>query len=399
MSEAVSGALAGIRVVDLSRVLGGPFAGQVLADHGADVIKVEPPGGDETREWGPPFLDGTASYFLGLNRNKRAIALDLRQPQGREVLLRLLEDADILLENFKTGTLEKWDLGYESTLKQRFPRLIHARVSGFGADGPLGGLPGYDAILQAMSGIMSVNGSSDGEPTRVGVPVVDMTTGLNAVIGILLALYAREKTGQGQFIEASLFDSALSFLHPHSANYALNGKVPGRSGNDHPNISPYSTYKTGTRPVYLAVGNNRQFAKLCEVIGAPALAEDERFLSNGDRVRNRAQLREALEAVMADQDGMALSERLIHSGVPAGPVMDVAEALAHEHTQHREMLVKLGDYEGVGAPVKVSLNPASYRRSPPAFAEHNAEVLLEAGFSEAQIQHLTDIGVLPGERQ
>lgn len=222
-----TGALRGVKVVDLSRVLGGPYCTQILGDHGADVIKIEPPSGDETRGWGPPFReeDGAASYFLGVNRNKRGMALDLRQEAGREVLLRLLADADVLIENFKTGTLEKWGVGRDA-LAARFPRLIHCRVSGFGADGPLGGLPGYDAILQAMGGIMSVNGEAEGGPMRVGLPVVDMVTGLNAAIGVMMALRDRETTGRGQFVEAALFDSALSLLHPHAPNWFMSGRKP-----------------------------------------------------------------------------------------------------------------------------------------------------------------------------
>jgi len=199
-----AGALAGIRVVDLSRVLGGPYCTQILSDHGAGVLKVEPPMGDETRTWGPPFVEGTASYFLGVNRNKQDIALDLSRPEGREAVLRLLADADVLVENFKTGTMEKWGLGFEDVLRVRFPRLIHCRVSGFGADGPLGGAPGYDAVAQAMGGLMSINGDPASGPTRIGIPIVDMTTGLNAVIGILLALAERQRSGLGQFVEATL---------------------------------------------------------------------------------------------------------------------------------------------------------------------------------------------------
>lgn len=392
------GALAGLRVIDLSRVLGGPFAGQILGDHGADVIKIEPPMGDETRDWGPPFQDGTASYFLGLNRNKRAMALDLRQPEGRDVLLRLLADADVLLENFKTGTMEAWGLGFD-TLSQRFPRLIHCRVSGFGADGPLGGMPGYDAVLQAMGGIMSVNGSEESGPTRVGLPVVDMVTGINAALGVTLALQHRARTGKGQFVEAALFDSALSLLHPHAANFALSGMRPRRTGNDHPNISPYSTYATATRPVYLAIGNDRQFAKLCALIDAPDIAEDPRFASNGARVTNRAALRVALETAMAGLDGGELAERLIRAGVPAGPVLDVAEALDHPHTAHRGMTVELDGYRGLGAPVKPEGAPPSYRRKPPRFAEHTEDILAEAGFAEEEIRALIGTGITPAARR
>lgn len=392
------GALSGLRVIDLSRVLGGPFAGQILGDHGAEVIKVEPPAGDETRHWGPPFLDGTASYFLGLNRNKRAIALDLRQDEGRAVLMRLLEDADVLLENFKTGTLEKWGIGFE-TLSERFPRLIHCRVSGFGADGPMGGMPGYDAILQAMGGIMSVNGTDDSGPTRVGLPVVDMVTGINAVVGVLLALQNRQRTGRGDFVEAALYDSALSLLHPHAANYALSGKLPQRTGNDHPNISPYSTYATKTRPVYLAVGNDRQFARLCDLIGAPGIAQDDRFASNGGRVTNRAALRQELEAAMAELDGAELAEKLIAAGVPAGPVLNVEEALAHPHAAHRGMTVDIDSYRGLGAPVKPQSALPSYRSKPPQFAEHTREILAEAGFSDTEIEQLISTGISPETRQ
>jgi len=221
------GALAGLKVIDLSRVLGGPYCGQMLADHGAQVIKVEPPTGDETRAWGPPFADdGTAAYYNGLNRNKRDIVIDLSRPEGREIVLKLLADADVLIENFKIGTLERWGIGYEQTLRERFPRLIHCRVSGFGADGPLGGAPGYDAVAQALGGLMSVNGTPDTGPLRVGVPVVDITTGLSAVIGVLLAVIERQRSGRGQFVEATLYDTAVSLLHPQSANWLQSGQTP-----------------------------------------------------------------------------------------------------------------------------------------------------------------------------
>ncbi|GGE45003.1 CoA transferase [Primorskyibacter flagellatus] len=391
----VTGALAGLKVIDLSRVLGGPFAGQILGDHGAEVIKVEPPAGDETRGWGPPFHDGTAAYFEGLNRNKRAIALDLGRAEGREVLLRLLDGADVLLENFKVGTLEKWGLGYEEELAERFPRLIHCRVSGFGADGPLGALPGYDAILQAMGGIMSVNGSEETGATRVGLPVVDMATGLNAVIGIMMALVHRGATGRGQFVEAALYDSAVSLMHPHAPNFFRSGKMPKLTGNDHPNISPYSAYRTATRPVYLAVGNNGQFSRLCAEIGIPEVAQDARFATNADRVINRDALREVLEAALADKDGAEIGERLIRAGVPAGPIQSVGEALEHPHTVHRGMVVEVGDYRGLGAPAKPAATPASYRLPPPGFAEHREAVLREAGFSDAEIAALAESGIAP----
>jgi crotonobetainyl-CoA:carnitine CoA-transferase CaiB-like acyl-CoA transferase len=358
------GALAGIRVVDLSRILGGPYCGQVLGDHGADVLKVEPPQGDDTRTWGPPFKDGVASYYLGLNRNKRLMRLDLTSDAGRAVLLELLAETDVLVENFKTGTMEKWNLGYD-TLSRRFPRLVHCRVSGFGADGPLGGLPGYDAAVQALTGLMSVNGEADGAALRVGLPVVDMVTGLNAALGVLLALQERERSGRGQFVEAALYDSGLSLLHPHGANWFLSGKTPERTGNAHPNIYPYDSMATATDPVFLAVGNDRQFAILCRHLGAAALAQDERYASAGARSVNRAALKRELEALLAKHDGPTLADELVAAGVPCAPVLSVPAALQHPHTAHRGMVVELeGGYRGIASPIKLGRTPATYRIAP-----------------------------------
>jgi crotonobetainyl-CoA:carnitine CoA-transferase CaiB-like acyl-CoA transferase len=360
-----AGALAGLRVVDLSRILGGPYCGQILGDHGADVLKVEPPQGDDTRLWGPPFINGVASYYLGLNRNKTGIRLDLASDEGRATLLGLLEGADVLVENFKTGTMEKWGLGYQQ-LSQRFPRLIHCRVSGFGADGPLGGLAGYDAAVQAMAGIMSVNGEVGGEPMRVGLPVVDLVTGLNAALGVMMALHERAVSGKGQFVEASLYDSGLSLLHPHAANWFVDGREPRLTGNAHPNIYPYDAFPTRTAPIFLAVGNDRQFKLLCRHLGVPLLAQDEQFASAGARSTNRGSLREQLVELLSTHDGPALSDELMAIGVPCAPVLSVSAALNHPHTAHREMVVRIGeDYVGVASPIKLSRTPATYRHPPP----------------------------------
>ncbi len=365
MDPANTGALAGIRVIDLSRVLGGPYCGQILGDHGADVLKVEPPPGDDTRAWGPPFRNGVASYYLGLNRNKLGTQLDLASEQGRAVLLGLLAGADVLIENFKTGTMEKWGLGYEQ-LVRRFPRLIHCRVSGFGADGPLGGLAGYDAAVQAMTGIMSVNGEVGGDPLRVGLPVVDLVTGLNAALGVLLALQERERSGKGQFVEASLYDSGLSLLHPHAANWFLDGREPRLTGNAHPNIYPYDAFPTRTAAIFLAVGNDRQFGLLAKHLGAPELAGDPAYASAGARSVNRAALRERLIALLAAHDSQALAQELMALGVPCAPVLSVSAALQHPHTAHRGMVVHIGDdYRGIASPIKLSRTPASYRHAPP----------------------------------
>src|SRR5712692_2727817 len=394
MSQADSGgALAGIKVIDLTRVLGGPLCTQMLGDHGAEVVKIEPPQGDETRGWGPPFRGETASYFIGVNRNKRAAAVDLSRSEGREVLLRLLRTADVLVENFKTGTLERWGIGYDQLLKDRFPRLIHCRVSGFGADGPLGGYPGYDAVVQGMAGLMSVNGEPDGAPVRVGVPVVDLATGMNAAIAILMAVIERARSGKGQFVEATLYDSAIALLHPHFANFFLSGKPPVRTGNAHSNVSPYDQFKTGTKRIFLGIGNDRQFARLCTEIGRSDLPADLRFKTNGDRVNNRAALRVELETALATVDGEALTTKLLEEGGPAGPVLEVPDVVNHPHTRHRGMVVEKDGYRGTGNPIKLSRTPASVRSVPPQFGEATRAVLAEAGYSRAEIEALIAAGI------
>src|SRR5919109_3929568 len=340
--EQAAGALAGITVIDLTRVLGGPYATQILGDHGAEIIKIEPPQGDEVRDWGPPFDAGRdASYFIGVNRNKRSLGLDLSRPDGRDVLLRLLEHADILIENYKPGTMEKWGLGYEAVLRSRLPRLIHCRISGFGADGPMGGLPGYDAVIQAMCGMFSINGmpqpDGSGGPTRIGIPLVDLGTGLYAAIALLMALVERARSGQGQFIDMTLYDAGIALMHPHIPNYLLSGRVPGLTGNAHPNISPYDKFPTATVDIFLAVGNDRAFGRLCAELGAPELADDPRFRTNGDRLGHRTELTVQFAALLVDHDGEDLCRRLLAAGVPAGPVRDVAQVWADPHSRHRGM--------------------------------------------------------------
>lgn len=359
-----AGALHGLKVLDLSRILGGPLCGQILGDHGADVLKVEPPQGDDTRMWGPPFQDGVASYYRGLNRNKRTQFMDLSQVEGQTRVLELMAQADVVVENFKIGTLEKWNIGWEQ-VQQRFPRLIWCRISGFGADGPLGAWPGYDAAIQAMSGIMSVNGEAGGDPLRVGLPVVDMVTGMNAVIGVLLALQERQRSGLGQLVDAALYDSGIALLHPHAPNWFMDGKQPQRTGNAHPNIYPYDVLQTGSIPVFFAVGNDRQFRLLCAHIGCPQLADDERFASAGQRSVHRDALKLLLEQYLAAFEGEQLAIDLMAIGVPAAPVQSVDGALQHPHTLHREMVVEMpGGYRGLGAPVKLSRTPATYRVPP-----------------------------------
>ncbi len=396
---ATPGALAGLKVIDLTRVLGGPYCTMILSDHGAEVIKIEPPQGDEVRDWGPPFHDGDASYFIGINRNKRSIGLDLATPGGKAVLLRLLQGADVLVENFKPGSMEKWGLGYERDLSPDFPGLIHCRISGFGADGPLGGLPGYDAILQAMTGLMSVNGDPVTGPMRLGTAIVDMGTGLYSAIGILMALTERARSGRGQFIDMTLYDCGMALLHPQAANYFLNGRRPLPTGNPHPNLVPYDKYPTRTGEIFIASGNNGQFGKLCEVVGRPDMARDPRYASNAERMTNRAALTADLSAAFAEQDGPEIAMRLIRSGVPAGPVLPVDEATAAPHTRHRQMVTELGWYRGLGTPIKLSRTPGGTRAAPPRYGEHGAAVLGQHGYSPEEIEMLEQSGVLWTERR
>ncbi|HLR81988.1 MAG TPA: CoA transferase [Paenalcaligenes sp.] len=368
-----TGALHGIRVVDLSRVLGGPYCTQILGDHGADVLKVEPPFGDETRAWGPPFVGEVSSYFNGVNRNKKGVSVDLSAAEGQEYLRELLRDADVLVENFKPGTLEKWGFTVEY-LQEHYPQLVHCRVTGFGADGPLGGLPGYDACAQALCGLMSVNGEADGDATRVGLPVVDMVTGLNAAVGILLALQERNQSGRGQFLDITLFDCALSLLHPHAANFFGNGKTPQRSGNAHPNIAPYETIHTQAGDIFLAVGNDRQFTQLTELLEIPEVANETRFKTNKDRLNNRDALHEVLSQALEGHDANVIAETLLRSGVPAAPVLNVKESLQHPHTKHRQMIYTQGEYQGIASPIKLSRTPAKLRYTPPPLSAPEVRV-------------------------
>ena len=400
MSDAAKvGPLAGWKIIDLSRVLGGPYCTQLLGDLGAEVIKVEPPQGDETRDWGPPFTDGEAAYFVGVNRNKKSLALNLAKPEGKAVLLRLLEGADVLVENFKTGSLEKWGLGYDEVLAKKFPTLIHCRVTGFGGDGPLGGYPGYDAVLQAMCGLISVNGAPESGPVRLGIPIVDMATGLFAVNAILAAAVERHSSGKGQSVEASLFDTGVALQHPHAANWFMSGKKPVLVGNAHTNIAPYDAFPTRTGAIYLSVGNNGQFLKLCQALGVPDMAQDPRFLNNVERLKNKAVLREELVKYLADKDAEPFCLSLLDAGIPAGPILDMKGILTHPHAKHRQMVVEKGNYKGVGTAIKFSRTPATLRHTPPRFGEHSREVLREAGFSAAEIDSLITGGIVPAERR
>jgi crotonobetainyl-CoA:carnitine CoA-transferase CaiB-like acyl-CoA transferase len=395
MSQPPLGALAGLRVLDLSRVLAGPLCAQMLADHGASVIKVEPPDGDEARRFGPPLDErGEVAYFGALNRGKRSIAVDLSRLAGRAVLEKLLADADVLIENFLPGTMEKWGLGYEGTLAARHPRLIYCSVSGFGADGPLGGLPGYDAVLQAICGLMSVNGTPDSGPLRLGVPVVDYLTGYNALSGVLLALAARERSSLGQRVEATLFDTGLALLVPHASNWFYSGRIPQRMGSAHPNIAPYDRYAAADGEVFLGVVNNGQFKRFCECVSRPDLASDPRFSESSLRLTNRDALRAEIERTLVKVPAAALCDDLMRRGVPAGPVNDVAQALSQPHAVHRGMVVDQQGHRSLGLPVKLSTNPGCADTLPPRLSEHAGAILSELGYDAAAIESLQADGTI-----
>lgn len=373
--QSMQGALAGVRVVDLSRVLAGPLCTQMLADHGADVIKVEPPAGDETRMLGPPFgPDGQAAYFSALNRGKRSICLDLTRPEDKAVLLALLSEADVLVENFLPGTMKKWGLDYETTLASQFPRLIYCDITGFGADGPLGGLPGYDAVLQAMCGIMSVNGDPQSGPTRVGIPIVDHLTGYAALSAVLMAIIARQRTGCGQRSSVNLFDTATTLLLPHAANYFCSGKEPGLLGSSHPNISPYDKYETKDGFIFLGVVNDGQFKRFCKAINREDLLENPLYQGNVNRLANRSALRQEIETTLKTHTKQALCEQLMRAGVAAGAVNSVSEALGQPHLTERGMLVERDTYRGLGIPVQLSDTPGQPGAAPAKFDEHGSQI-------------------------
>ncbi|HWP63881.1 MAG TPA: CaiB/BaiF CoA-transferase family protein [Candidatus Binatia bacterium] len=411
---AAPGPLAGIVVVDCSTVLAGPFCTMLLGDLGAEVIKVEPPDGDGTRGWGPPWVGDeaagtrTAAYYLAVNRNKRSIRLDLKRPAGAEVLRRLLARADVLVENFRPGGLAR--LGFdEATLEAANPRLVHLAISGFGQRGPDADRPGYDFVVQAMAGLMSITGFPDeegGRPTKVGVAVSDVVTGLAGAVAVLAALVGRDRPGDrtptgglGQRIDVSLFASTLALLVNQAQNAFVTGRSPARLGNAHPNIVPYESFATADGEIALAVGSERQWRRFCEAIDRPDLADDPRFRTNGDRVRNRALLRPILAERLALASTADWLARFDAAEVPAGPINDVPAAFGSPQARALGLRVRvehphLGPIDQVAPPFELSRTPASIRRPPPLLGEDGEAILAELGYSAAEIAALRAEGVV-----
>lgn len=395
------GALDDLLVLDLSRVLAGPYATQLLGDLGARIVKVEQPGrGDETREWGPPFAPGGQSaYFLCANRNKESLTLDLKSAAGRAVLRDLARRADVLVENFKVGALEAMGLGYAS-LRAENPALIYCAITGYGQDGPYADRPGYDTVIQAQGGLMSVTGPADGEPYKVGVAVVDLAAGLYAATSILAALHHRGRSGEGQYIDIALLDVQLSCLANVGSAHLVSGRAPRRYGNAHATIVPYQPFAAADGSLMLAVGNDGQFARLCAALGRPEWAVDPRFAANPARVAHRDELVALLAGIIATRPVAAWVELLLAAGVPCGPVNDVPAALADPQAAARGMVREVTDGAGdrlrlVGPAPKLSATPATVRSAPPYLGEHSAALLAELlGYDEAQIAELRGAGVI-----
>jgi formyl-CoA transferase/CoA:oxalate CoA-transferase len=395
--------LTGLTVVDFSRVLAGPYCTMQLADLGARVIKIEQPGrGDDTRAWGPPFVGGESAYFLSVNRNKESLALDLKHERSRPILDALLARADVVVENFRPGTMERLGLAY-SQIAGRHPRLVYCAISGFGQTGPRSAEAGYDAMMQAEGGLMSITGAAGGPPFRLGVAIGDIATGMFAVQGILAALFARERQGRGQLVDIAMLDAVTALLTYQASIAFTTGATPVRMGNRHPSIAPYDTFATSDGEFVLSVGNDDQFRRLARVLDAPGLAADPRFATNADRVRHYDALRQELSSRLASWPRQDLLRALTAAGVPSGAVRTVNEALADPQLAAREMIVPLehvtaGPIRVLGTPLKLSDTPASVRTPPPTLGQHTVSILRDdVGLSEAEIDALRRDGAAGGD--
>ncbi len=394
MTELSKGPLHGIKVLDLTRVLAGPYCTMFLGDLGAEVVKVEQPGvGDDTRGWGPPFAGGESAYFLCVNRNKKSITLDFKSAEGMELLRRLAAGADVLIENFRPGTLERLGVG-EKQLRAINPKLVHASLSGFGADGPMRDVPGYDLIVQAWGGLMSITGMPDGEPTKVGVAIIDIVAGLMLGKSIAAALFAREKMGVGQKIDTSLLEAEVACLINVGSNYLLDGKIPSRWGNAHPTIVPYQSFQTADGFLVIGVASENIWQRFCPAIGRVELVDDPRFKKNANRVENRTALISILTVVFLSRDTKAWLSALNQAEVPCAPVQTIDQVFDAPQVQYRQMLVQVdhptaGELRMAGIPVKFSRTPASIRLPPPLLGQHTEEILSSwLGMKSDDIQQL-----------
>lgn len=394
----MAGSLEGIMVLDLSRVLAGPFCGMLLGDMGADVIKIESPGeGDESRFW-PPIVAGESAGYLSMNRNKRAMTLNLKTPEGQEILKRLARRADVLIENFRTGTMERLGLGYE-TLRELNSGLIYCAVSVAGRTGPAKDRAGYEALMQAYSGIISITGDPDGPPARCGVSFLDLSTGIMAAFGIMNALYQRKETGKGQMVEVSLFETALSLLSYHAVGYLLAGVVPQRHGSGHPSVVPYQVFQTKDGEIFIVGANQRLWTRLCQCLQREDWLADPRFATQADRVKHRNILVPLIQEEVRKYSTAQLTKMLDEAGVPCAPVNTVAQALEDPQTMAREMIMsvphpQIPDLRLLGLPVKLSGSPGAIRKAPPLLGEHTDEVLRELGYSDTEIERFHKSGIV-----
>jgi len=394
-------ALAGVKILDLSRILAGPFCTQILGDLGADIIKVEQPGaGDGSRAWGPPFAGGEAAYYLCINRNKRSLTLNLKSEAGREVVRKLVREADVFVENFKYGDMERLGLSYEE-LRQLNPSLIYCTISGYGSTGPYKERAGFDFVIQAETGIMSINGEAGGDPLRVGIAVIDITTGLYASNAILAALFARERHPEklGQKLEVSLYECALAWLANIASSYLISGKVPTRYGNAHASVVPYQPFETQDISIAVGIGTDGQFAKFCKLAGRPELAQDERFRENAGRVLNRGELLPIMEKIFLSRPAQEWQELLEAADVPSGPINTLDRVFSDPHTLALEIVKEIehptiGRLKLVGSPLHMSETPPSIDMPPPLLGQHTNEILEELGYSPEEIQALRNSGAI-----